>query len=54
MIGIKQKGSAIIGTAGAVALEIVLGLIPGGSAAKTTFEFIRAAIKKPDTKKADG
>ena len=46
-IALKQKGEKI----GNVALGTVIGLIPGADAAKTTFEFIRAAISKPDTKK---
>lgn len=46
-IALKQKGEKI----GNVALGTVIGLIPGADAAKTTFEFIRAAISKPDIKK---
>ena len=48
-IALKQKGEKI----GNVALGAVIGLIPGADAAKTTFEFIRAAISKPDAKKTN-
>ena len=43
----KQKGEKI----GQVALSSITSLIPGADTAKTTFEFIRAAFSKPDTKK---
>jgi len=46
-ISTKQKGEKI----GNVALGVITGLIPGADAAKTTFDFIKAAISKPDTKK---
>jgi hypothetical protein len=46
-ISTKQKGEKI----GQVALDTVVGFIPGADAAKTTFDFIKAAFKKPDTKK---
>lgn len=46
-ISLKQKGEKI----GNVALGTVIGLIPGADAAKTTFDFVKAAFKKPDTKK---
>lgn len=46
-ISLKQKGEKI----GNVALGVVMGLIPGVEAAKTTFDFIKAAISKPDDKK---
>ena len=48
-IALKQKGQQI----GNVALDTVIGLIPGAEAAKTTFEFIKAAISKPDAKKTN-
>ncbi len=48
-IALKQKGQQI----GNVALDTVIGLIPGANAAKTTFEFIKAAISKPDAKKTN-
>tara|TARA_R110002050_G_C8839091_1_gene505814 strand:+ start:114 stop:599 length:486 start_codon:yes stop_codon:yes gene_type:complete len=36
-----------------VAVDTVLGLIPGGSAAKNAFEFIKSVAKKPDVRKTD-
>jgi len=48
-ISLKQKGEKI----GNVALGAVIGLIPGAEAAKTTFDFIKAAISKPDAKKTN-
>jgi len=48
-ISLKQKGEKI----GNVALGAVMGLIPGAEAAKTTFDFIKAAISKPDAKKTN-
>jgi len=48
-IALKQKGGKI----GDVALDTVIGLIPGAGTAKTTFDFIKAAISKPDTKKTN-
>jgi hypothetical protein len=46
-ITLKQKGEKI----GNIALGTLMGFIPGAEAAKTTFDFIKAAISKPDTKK---
>jgi hypothetical protein len=46
-IALKQKGEKI----GDIALGTITGFIPGADVAKTTFEFIKAAFKKPDTKK---
>jgi hypothetical protein len=46
-IALKQKGEKI----GNVALGTLMGFIPGAETAKTTFDFIKAAISKPDTKK---
>jgi hypothetical protein len=46
-IALKQKGEKI----GDIALGTLMGFIPGAEAAKTTFEFIKAAISKPDAKK---
>jgi hypothetical protein len=48
-ISLKQKGEKI----GNVALGAVMSLIPGAEAAKTTFDFIKAAISKPDAKKTN-
>jgi hypothetical protein len=52
-IALKQKGQAIVSQGKSFVLDQLLGLIPGASNAKTTFEFIRAAISKPDTKKTN-
>jgi hypothetical protein len=46
-ISLKQKGEKI----GDVALGTIVGFIPGADAAKSTFEFIKAAFSKPDSKK---
>lgn len=46
-ISTRQKGEKI----GSLALDQIIGLIPGAGAAKTTFDFLKAAFKKPDTKK---
>jgi len=48
-ISLKQKGEKI----GNVALGTLTSLIPGAEAAKTTFDFIKAAFGKPDTKKTN-
>tara|TARA_R110001632_G_C11253762_1_gene409124 strand:- start:41 stop:763 length:723 start_codon:yes stop_codon:yes gene_type:complete len=47
-ISLKQKGIKI----GGVALDTVLAVIPGIGAAKSTFDFVKAAFSKPDTKKS--
>ena len=49
IIQLKQKGEKI----GGVAVDTILGAIPGVGAAKTTFDFIKAAFSKPDTKKTN-
>jgi hypothetical protein len=49
----KQKGEKIISKGKEVALDTVLGFIPGASAAKTAYDFFKAAIEKPDTKKTN-
>lgn len=46
-IQLKQKGTKI----GDVAVDVALDLIPGMGAAKTTYDFLSAAFRKPDTKK---
>jgi hypothetical protein len=48
-IALKQKGEKI----GNVALGTLMGFIPGAEAAKTTFDFIKAAFGKPDVKKTN-
>ena len=52
-ISLKQKGTSIISKGKEVALDTVLGFIPGASAAKTFYDFFKAASQKPDTKKTD-
>jgi hypothetical protein len=49
IISLKQKGEKI----GQVAIDTILGAVPGIGVAKTTFDFIRAAFTKPDTKKTN-
>jgi hypothetical protein len=48
-ISLKQKGTKI----GNVAVDVALNVIPGIGAAKTTFDFIKAAFFKPDNKKTN-
>jgi hypothetical protein len=48
-IALKQKEEKI----GNIALGTLIGFIPGAEVAKTTFEFIKAAISKPDVKKTN-
>lgn len=45
----KQKGLKI----GGVAVDVILNAIPYAGAAKSTFDFIKAAFGKPDTKKTN-
>jgi hypothetical protein len=52
-IALKQKGEKIVSKGKEFALDQVLGLIPGASNAKTTFDFIKAAMSKPDSKKTN-
>ena len=49
LIKLKQKGAQV----GDVAVTTVVGLIPGLSQAKTTYDFVKAAFLKPDTKKTN-
>ena len=48
-ITLKQKSEKI----GNVALGALMGFIPGADDAKSTFDFIKAAISKPDNKKTN-
>ena len=50
-ISLKQKGEKIISQGKEVAIDTLLGLIPGAGTAKTVLGFLKAAVKKPDTKK---
>jgi hypothetical protein len=52
-IALKQKGEKIVSKGKEFALDQVLGFIPGASNAKTTFDFIKAAMSKPDSKKTN-
>jgi hypothetical protein len=48
-ISLKQKGEKIAG----VGLDTLMGFIPGVAQAKTTFDFVKATIQKPDSKKTN-
>lgn len=52
-ISLKQKGEKIVSQGKEVAIDTLLGLIPGAGAAKTVLGFLQAAVKKPDTKKTN-
>jgi len=52
-ISLKQKGEKILSQGKEVAIDTLLGLIPGAGAAKTVLGFLQAAVKKPDTKKTN-
>ena len=47
IIKLKQKGAKI----GDLAVDVALDLIPGMGAAKSTYDFLSAAFRKPDIKK---
>ena len=49
IISLKQKGGKI----GTVLIDTILGALPGMGAAKTTFDFVRAAFEKDDRKKTN-
>ena len=50
----KEKTTAKIVQKGKeVAIDTVLGLIPGGSTAKNAFDFVKSIAKKPDVRKTD-
>jgi hypothetical protein len=53
LISLKQKGEKIISQGKELALDQLLGLIPGASNAKTAFDFLTTAFKKPDTVKTN-
>lgn len=52
-ISLKQKGEKVMSQGKEVAIDTLLGLIPGAGAAKTVLGFLQAAVKKPDTKKTN-
>ena len=47
----NQKGEKILSKGKEIALDQVLGFIPGASNAKSLFDFIKTAISKPDVQK---
>ena len=49
LIKTKQKGLKV----GGVALDVLSDFIPGAQTARTTFDFVKAAFGKPDTKKTN-
>jgi hypothetical protein len=49
----KQKGAAILSKGKEVAIDAVFSAVPGLSAAKTAYDFFKAASQKPDTKKTN-
>lgn len=53
LISLKQKGEKIISQGKEIALDQLLGLIPGASNAKSALNFLTAAFKKPDTVKTN-
>lgn len=52
-INLKTKGKAVAGQVTNLAVDQLLGLIPGGSNVKTAFDFFKAVVAKPDTKKTN-
>jgi hypothetical protein len=50
-ISLKQKGQALVSQGKSLAIDQVLGLIPGASNVKTALDFVQAVVAKPDTKK---
>ena len=48
-ISLRQKGEKIAG----VGLSVLMGFIPGSEAAKTTYDFVKASVSKPDSKKTN-
>jgi hypothetical protein len=53
LISLKQKGEKIISQGKEIALDQLLGLIPGASNAKSALNFLSATFKKPDTVKTN-
>lgn len=49
----NQKGQKVMSMGKEVAIDTLIGLIPGGSAATTALGFLQAAFKRPDTKKTN-
>jgi hypothetical protein len=49
----NQKGEKIFSKGKEIAVDQVLGFIPGASNAKSLFDFIKTAVSKPDSQKTD-
>ena len=49
----NQTKDSIISKGKEVTIDTILGFIPGASAAKTAYDFFKAATQKPDTKKTN-
>ena len=49
LIKTKQKGLKV----GGVALDVLSDFVPGAQTARTTYDFVKAAFGKPDTKKTN-
>lgn len=49
----NQKGEKILSKGKEIAIDQVLGFIPGASNAKSLYDFIKTAISKPDGQKTD-
>jgi len=52
-IELKSKGKAALNSAASFAVDQLLGLVPGGSNIKTAYDFFKAVVAKPDTKKTN-
>ena len=52
-IELKSKGKAALNSATNFAVDQLLGLVPGGSNVKTAYDFFKAVVAKPDTKKTN-
>ena len=46
----SKKLQTVVSKGKSVAVELLVGLIPGGSAAKTGYDLLKGFINKPDTK----
>ena len=49
----KQLTGKITSKGKDIAIDTILGFIPGAGAAKSAFDFFKSAYEKPDTKKTD-
>ena len=48
-----QKLKGVLSKGKEIAIDTLIGFIPGGSVAKSGFELLKGFINKPDTKKTD-